>query len=306
MSEDQDLKAHIRAWNKAMKSFRRPICTIPMGLPSAGKSTWTAEQVDKDPDIATCSADYFFYDDHGNYNFDKNKLTDAHNQCRASFLAAMFEERDIIIDNTNIGLESLIYYFDCLKNTEYEVRFIHFNSPLENCMKRDKKNIPALTFERMQDNLKRFLFAAQEIVRIYKDFFIEDLASLVKLNPERYDELTTNEELYSKVWKEWLLLHAEDIGDAYLWKYTEPEGIEGPTVYVLNDLDTIMASNDIKKRKAFLNPVTQEIVPDGSFRQGMAIFGRRSDFASFYRLFSEFRFISAMVRMTTYNFEEKT
>lgn len=74
---------------------------IMRGLPGSGKSTFV-EQFQ--PPYKVCSADDYFTDVQGNYNFDPSKLTEAHAWCMKHFLLALESElniRDLVVDNTN-------------------------------------------------------------------------------------------------------------------------------------------------------------------------------------------------------------
>ena len=72
---------------------------IMRGLSGSGKSTFVKN---KYPDAAICSADNFFYDEEGNYNFDRFKIGEAHSQCQLDFATLVHAGHPlVVVDNTN-------------------------------------------------------------------------------------------------------------------------------------------------------------------------------------------------------------
>lgn len=84
------------------------------GCSGSGKSTWARAQIKALPAGkrgGICSADNYFLDDDGNYNFDYKKLDEAHRDCFAKFCAKVDMKYDlIIIDNTNTKLHEMSPY----------------------------------------------------------------------------------------------------------------------------------------------------------------------------------------------------
>lgn len=89
---------------------------ILRGLPGSGKSTfaqelrrafWLASEC-----VEVFSADQYFTDAKGNYNFDASKLWEAHADCRRRFQAAFDGEhyKVLIVDNTNTTEKEYQYY----------------------------------------------------------------------------------------------------------------------------------------------------------------------------------------------------
>jgi len=69
------------------------------GLPGSGKSTLAEAITDKKSHIF--SADMFFEDENGNYNFDATKLREAHNWCKESVEKKMkWSKSPLVIANT--------------------------------------------------------------------------------------------------------------------------------------------------------------------------------------------------------------
>lgn len=105
--------------------------TILRGIPGSGKSTYQTEYC---PKATVFSADHFFIEEDGHYNFDPTKLPDAHAQCLRRFAAQVAlvpelllsmaadgkleEEVDdyarnlhFIVDNTNISVAEIAPYY---------------------------------------------------------------------------------------------------------------------------------------------------------------------------------------------------
>jgi predicted kinase len=72
--------------------------TILRGLPGSGKSTWVESNA---RDAVVCSADAFFYDAEGVYQFDPAKLGEAHTSCTRALFANMASGAPhVLLDNT--------------------------------------------------------------------------------------------------------------------------------------------------------------------------------------------------------------
>lgn len=87
------------------------------GLPGSGKSTLA-----KSIGGSHVEADMFFIDDAGNYNFDPEKLKEAHNWCRHSVMDAMkLETPKIVVSNTFTQKWEMESYFILAEELGYKV-----------------------------------------------------------------------------------------------------------------------------------------------------------------------------------------
>lgn len=101
------------------------ILFINRGLPGSGKSTLSKKIKKVYKNTVICAGDDFFMDEFGNYNFDHDKLHDAH-------LSAQKKARDacqndispVIADNTNIKFWEIKPYLDIAKEFNYLVLII--------------------------------------------------------------------------------------------------------------------------------------------------------------------------------------
>ena len=129
-------------------------CIILKGTSGSGKSSF-AELIAQ-PSVI-CTADDWFVNDKGNYNFDATKLGLAHGACREKFDIALSDEsvQNIVIANTNVKPQDYQYYVDRAEKAGLRV----FHVVLEK--RHDGKNthnVPDETLQRQHktlcDNLK--------------------------------------------------------------------------------------------------------------------------------------------------------
>lgn len=111
------------------------------GLPGSGKSTLSEvilkwPSTDK-PDVL--SADDFFVDQNGNYNFDPTKLKEAHHDCQNKCALKMRNGVDrIVVANTFTEEWEMEPYFEIAKMYNYRIHTIvvenrHGNSNIHGC-----------------------------------------------------------------------------------------------------------------------------------------------------------------------------
>ena len=126
---------------------------ILRGLPGSGKSTLAGQLAVianfSDEKSTVCSADHYFYNDKGEYNWDKSKLNEAHQQCRDQFEYACSRSYGIVIcDNTNITHKEIRPYRFIAAKYNYEVVIITVGEfTKEACEKYAKLNSHAVPLE---------------------------------------------------------------------------------------------------------------------------------------------------------------
>ena len=95
---------------------------ILRGLPGAGKTTLAKLLAHVLPEGCEYSADAYFEDDAGNYNFDMTKLGTAHLECQRKVREAMkVETHNIIVHNTSTTEKEMKPYFDMAEEFGYQV-----------------------------------------------------------------------------------------------------------------------------------------------------------------------------------------
>jgi hypothetical protein len=128
---------------------------ILRGCSGAGKDFVTTK-LTRNIGWVSVSADDFFTDKDGNYNWDVNKLAHAHSVCMYNFKEALKESTvtDIIVNNTNTKVNDFTYYEKEAKNFDADVIFL----VVEN--RHGGKNVHGVgeeILERHENNIKQSL-----------------------------------------------------------------------------------------------------------------------------------------------------
>jgi len=127
---------------------------ILKGVSGAGKSTFA--NLIAYP-CCVCTADDFFVDKQGNYNFNVNQMGLAHKACQAKFDDALKDDviTNIVIANTNTKSSDYKYYVDKAQKAGLNITYIVLENRHGN---KDVHNVPEETLERQEksirDNLK--------------------------------------------------------------------------------------------------------------------------------------------------------
>jgi predicted kinase len=105
---------------------------IMRGLAGSGKSTYVKNNY---PNAAVCSADNFFYDEEGNYNYDRFKIGEAHSQCQIEFaMLVRAGQPEIVVDNTNSQQWEYRIYEVLAKLDGYDVKIVEKSCNNENTL----------------------------------------------------------------------------------------------------------------------------------------------------------------------------
>jgi predicted kinase len=101
---------------------------ILRGLPGSGKSHYAQNLVDElvagdETQYTICATDDYFYNEQGEYHFDKFKLSEFHNLNLARYINALAEAIPlVIVDNTNIKKWEFIAYAQSAHALGYQVK----------------------------------------------------------------------------------------------------------------------------------------------------------------------------------------
>ena len=138
------------------RSMSKKTVKIIRGISGVGKSTYVMmnEVVAKAEERRiVCSADDYFVNEQGQYEFDGRKLPLAHQWCWGKFIDAIGEGRNIIVDNTNTQPWEYENYIKLAKLFDYEVEIIHITPKgltNEELAKRNTHGVPLESIEQMR------------------------------------------------------------------------------------------------------------------------------------------------------------
>lgn len=104
-----------------------------------------------------CSADDYFVDLNGNYNFSREKLGKAHAECQAKFRNAILNECEVIVvDNTNVRRRDFAFYVHAAREAGYKLYEITVGSlDVEVSYTRNAHNVPLESIESMAKSFER-------------------------------------------------------------------------------------------------------------------------------------------------------
>lgn len=120
--------------------------TILIGVSGSGKSTFA-----KSLGIKVVSADDYFMID-GRYEFDVNKLAEAHAYCLKQYVELCQSGKDVIVDNTNTSLVEIAPYV-ALGQAYGEVECIFIDADWKLAAKRNSHGVGYQTIERMGERI---------------------------------------------------------------------------------------------------------------------------------------------------------
>ena len=132
---------------------RRGLLIILSSPSGAGKSTLAKyiQSLNFNNDTRIVSADFYFTDPQGNYNFNPALLGQAHAQCKEKFFEAMKDGVDILVDNTNTARKDRNFYLNAAKEKGYRV----FSIVVENVNNtKDSHLVPPDVLARQKETLK--------------------------------------------------------------------------------------------------------------------------------------------------------
>ena len=120
---------------------------ILRGVSGSGKTTFAETLAALNPDaVEICTADDFFYDAQGNYNFDPKLLGHAHRQCQERFEHSLEHGTAslIIVANTNTKPSDFAFYVNAAKGRAIVTSIVlenrHGNNDVHSVPKEVKAN----------------------------------------------------------------------------------------------------------------------------------------------------------------------
>lgn len=145
------------------------------GVPGSGKST-TARELAGDTGVI-CSADDFFVDENGNYNYDGSKIGKAHIWCQNKFYMSLSKGKTpVIVDNTNTTKKEFSSYIQTGIKFGYSVEIKYPDNKLWNACG-EALSDPELTPENRNFIILRAseLFAKRNVHGVPKETIVKML-----------------------------------------------------------------------------------------------------------------------------------
>jgi predicted kinase len=146
----------------AKKNKQMPKSVIILrGLPGSGKSIFAKERVSQIRENGYSaeihSADNFFTNENGEYNFIGEKIGEAHATCFSQVENAFKNDIDyVILDNTNIQLWNFANYIRLAEKYGYSIEVRRFNTNIETSVSRNIHGVPQSTIEKMAQSFEPF------------------------------------------------------------------------------------------------------------------------------------------------------
>ena len=143
---------------------------ICRGIPGSGKSTWAKQWVQQSPkkririnydDMRMMFGEYWV-PHRENFPF----LKDIRNGILRD---AIYNDFDVVIDNMNLNpkeindiryqVQEICYERSCREgyNVQYEIEFMDFKTPLEECIKRDSKRLNKIGAEKITEIYNKYI-----------------------------------------------------------------------------------------------------------------------------------------------------
>lgn len=125
------------------------------GLPGSSKSTIAT--VFKNAGYLWFEADGYFYDAEGNYNFNINEISNAHQNCQRCTLEALAIDKNVVVSNTFTTIKELKPYFEIASQYGIVPNVITCQNQFENV-----HNVPTDTLSKMK---ARFTWDISELFK---------------------------------------------------------------------------------------------------------------------------------------------
>lgn len=151
-------------------------CVILSGISGSGKSTLAKNMLEvhvmsgRDKHTCTiCTADDFFVDAKGNYNWDGSKLGQAHAECFSKYLAALARGDELVIcANTNLDVESISPYMLAAAAYGIEAEIITVDCDAELAARRNLHGLDERAIRRQVGKMSRRTLPGHWKHRVHK------------------------------------------------------------------------------------------------------------------------------------------
>lgn len=156
--------------------------SIISGPSGIGKSTLAEKLLANNPSSIICSADHYFINENGEYNFSLDNLNKAHHQCWLKTVEAVKSGKDVILDNTNVSHKDVYPYLILANKIKIKVLFHIFivnKSMIDILFNRNVHGVHKYTIERQIDRLNY-------MIKVLPSFLKENFPNL-KYEVIKYD-----------------------------------------------------------------------------------------------------------------------
>lgn len=131
--------------------MNQPLVYLTRGVSGSGKNFFAESIKQLYPNTIVCSADDYFTNKEGVYNFNPANLDEAHNVCRNKFEQALIEnQKVIIVNNTNVNEKQFGFYIDKAEIYKYKVISLVLERRHEGW---NTHNVPPETLERQKNSI---------------------------------------------------------------------------------------------------------------------------------------------------------
>ena len=147
-------------------------------ISGAGKSTLIKDNLPKE-NTKVVSADHFWIQKDGSYQFDAKRLREAHNDCMKNFILAeaimaienaaelINKTEHLVVDNTNIYAWELAPYVAVAQARGCPVWIVEIRAHWEKAYERNAHGVPEIVVKRMSENITQKLpWLFRELVEI--------------------------------------------------------------------------------------------------------------------------------------------
>ncbi|GAM76765.1 hypothetical protein JCM19241_4302 [Vibrio ishigakensis] len=123
----------------------KPYLLLIRGLPGSGKST-LARELAKRFSLQHLEADMFFENEQGEYQFEPDKIKDAHSWCQNKAKESLKNNQSVVVSNTSVKLWEIKPYRQMAKRLGLKVFYLECDGAFDSV-----HDVPRATIEKMRN-----------------------------------------------------------------------------------------------------------------------------------------------------------
>jgi predicted kinase len=117
----------------------QPKLLLTRGIPASGKDTFALEWVNEDPEWrARVNRDELRFNLFGKYVLDRHGEESVTTVQQAAVRALLDAKRSVIVSDTNLRAQTVREWLKLARSAGVEVELVDFNTPLDECLRRNK------------------------------------------------------------------------------------------------------------------------------------------------------------------------